>query len=120
MMRERRSLAPPQLMDVLAGVPSNKGRPSLAGPGKLEEIDLNPFRSGRRFQELVFDMAAGLTREYVNRPECEAPAHVLFPQVRQIVDRYLRENVRPLHPAEIIDVFCSPLRMGNRASSRRD
>lgn len=98
---------PPEV-EVKAGVPSNKGRPSLAGPGKLEKIDLNPFRSGRRFQELVFDMAAELTREYVNRRECEAPAHVLFPQVRQIVDLYLREKVRPLQPAEIIDVFCSP------------
>ena len=38
-------------------------------------------------------MAAELTREYVNRRECEAPAHVLFPQLRQIVDRYLLERV---------------------------
>jgi type III restriction enzyme len=98
---------PPEV-EVKASVPSNKGRPSLAGPGKLEKIDLNPFRLGRRFQELVFDMAAELTREYVNRRECEAPAHVLFPQIRPIVDRYLREKVRPLPPAEIMDVFCSP------------
>jgi type III restriction enzyme len=53
-------------------------------------------------------MAAELTREYVSRRECEAPAHVLFPQVRQIVDQYLREKVRPLRPAETLDVFCSP------------
>ncbi len=98
---------PPEV-EVKAGVPSNKGRPSLSGPGKLEKVDLNPYRSGRRFQELVFDMAAELTREYVNRRECEAPAHVLFPQLRQIVDRYLREKVQPLPPAQKIDVFCSP------------
>src|SRR6202165_4140560 len=98
---------PPEV-EVKASVPSNKGRPSLSGPGKLEKVDLNPYRSGRRFQELVFDMAAELTREYVNRRECEAPAHVLFPQLRQMVDRYLRERVRPLPPAETIDVFCSP------------
>jgi type III restriction enzyme len=98
---------PPEV-EVKASVPSNKGRPSLTGPGKLEKVDLNPYRSGRRFQELVFDMAAELTREYVNRRECEAPAHVLFPQMRQIVDRYLREKVQPLPPAQTIDVFCSP------------
>jgi type III restriction enzyme len=98
---------PPEV-EVKASVPSNKGRPSLAGPGKLEKVDLNPFRCGRRLQELVFDMGAELTREYINRRECEAPAHVLFPQIRQIVDRYLRDKVRPLAPAEIIDVFCSP------------
>lgn len=91
-----------------ANVPSNHGRPTLYGPGKLEKVDLNPFRSGRRFQELVFDMAAELTREYVSRKECESPPHVLFPQVRHIVERYLREKVRPLEPANILDVFCSP------------
>jgi type III restriction enzyme len=69
---------------------------------------MNPFRQARRFQELVFDMAAELTREYVNRRECEAPAHVLFPQARQIVDRYLREKVSVLTKADILDVFCSP------------
>jgi type III restriction enzyme len=98
---------PPEV-EVKANIPSNQGRPSLSGPGKLEKVDLNPYRSSRRFQELVFDMAAELTREYVNRRECEAPAHVLFPQMRQIVDRYLREKVRPLEPAKTIDVFCSP------------
>jgi type III restriction enzyme len=98
---------PPEV-EVKAIIPSNQGRPSLSGPGKLEKVDLNPYRSGRRFQELVFEMAAELTREYVNRRECEAPAHVLFPQMRQIVDRYLREKVRPLPPAQTIDVFCSP------------
>ncbi|MGH7923524.1 MAG: restriction endonuclease, partial [Candidatus Binatus sp.] len=98
---------PPEV-EVKASVPSNKGRPSLSGPGKLEKVDLNPFRSGRRFQELVFDMAAELTREYVNSRECQAPAHVLFPQIRQMVDRYLTDKVRPLPPAQILDVFCSP------------
>lgn len=98
---------PPEV-EMKANVPSNHGRPTLYGPGKLEKVDLNPFRSGRRFQELVFDMAAELTREYVSRKECESPPHVLFPQVRHIVERYLREKVRPLEPANILDVFCSP------------
>jgi type III restriction enzyme len=98
---------PPEV-EVKANLPSNEGRPSLSGPGTLERVDLNPYRAERRFQELVFDMAAELTRGYVGRPECEAPAHVLFPQIRHIVERYLREKVRPLAPAETIDVFCSP------------
>lgn len=69
---------PPQV-EMKASVPSNKGRPSLSGPGKLEKVDLEAWRARHRFQELVFDMAAALTREYVNSRECEAPAHVLFP-----------------------------------------
>lgn len=53
-------------------------------------------------------MAAALTLDYVTQPWCEAPAQVLFPQLRAIVERYLREKVRPVAPAEILDVALSP------------
>ncbi len=53
-------------------------------------------------------MAAALTRDYVSQPSCEAPAQVLFPQLRAIVERYLREKVHPVAPAEILDVALSP------------
>lgn len=98
---------PPEV-EMKASLPSNKGRPTLTGPGKLERVDMNPYRSGRRFQELVFDLAKDLTKAYVSQPSCEAPAHVLFPQFAKIVERYLMEKVRSIHPAEIRDVFCSP------------
>lgn len=98
---------PPEVQ-MKAGLLSNKGRPSLMGPGKLENVDLNPYRSGRRFQELVFELARDLTRDYAAQPSCEAPPHVLFPQLAQIAQRYLKEKVRPIHPANILDVFLSP------------
>ena len=53
-------------------------------------------------------MAAALTRQYVAQATCEAPPHVLFPQVLAIVRRYLAEKVNPLPPAERIDAFLSP------------
>jgi type III restriction enzyme len=98
---------PPEV-EVKAALPNNKGRPSLTGPGKLERVDLNPYRAGRRFQELIFDLARDLTRDYVAQPSCEAPAHVLFPQLVHIAERYLRERVHPVQPANILDVFLSP------------
>ena len=98
---------PPEVQ-MKAGLPSNQGRPSLLGPGKLENIDLNPYRSGRRFQELVFELARDLTRSYVTQPDCEAPIHVLFPQIIRIVEHYLKEYVTPVSPANILDVFISP------------
>jgi len=58
---------PPEVQ-MKAALPNNKGHHSLTGPGKIETVDLNPYRSGRRFQELVFDLARDLTRDYVMQP----------------------------------------------------
>ena len=98
---------PPEV-EMKASLQTNHGRPSLTGPEALQRIDLNPFRSGRRIQELVFEMARDLTREYVSSGSCEAPAHVLFPQLVQIVHRYIEQKVTPVKPAERIDLFLSP------------
>lgn len=98
---------PPEVQ-MKAGLPNNKGRTSLMGPGKLENVDLNPYRSGRRFQELVFELARTLTKDYVSQPGCEAPAHVLFPQIVKIAEKYLNEKVEPISPAKTLDVFLSP------------
>lgn len=98
---------PPEVQ-VKASLPTNTGRPSLSGPGKLQDVNLNPFRAGRRMQELVFEMAKDLTKEYVKSGTCEAPAHVLFPQLARIVERYVDEKVTPIKPAERIDLFLSP------------
>ena len=98
---------PPEV-EVKAALPNNKGRPSLAGPGRLERVDLNPYRAGYRMQQIVFDMAADLTRDYVAQPGCEAPAHVLFPQLARIVERFVADRVHPLPPANVLDVALSP------------
>lgn len=98
---------PPEVQ-MKATLPSNTGRPTLTGPGKLEDVSLNPFRAKRRYQELVFELASTLTREYVEQSQCELPAHVLFPQLLKIVDRYLKEKTIVNPPADLMDVFLSP------------
>jgi type III restriction enzyme len=84
------------------------GRMSLSGPNRIDKVTLEEWRRKRRFQELVFDISSGLTKHYVSQPQCYAPAHVLFPQLMRIVERYLKEfvNVRP--PADIKDAGLSP------------
>ena len=98
---------PPEV-EVKASLPTNDGRPSLTGPGAIQRVDLNPFRAGRRLQELVFEMAGDLTREYVESESCEAPAHVLFPQLVRHVQRYVDEKVTSIEPADRLDLFLSP------------
>ena len=60
-----------------------------------------------------------LTREYVKSGSCEAPAHVLFPQLVRIVQQYVDEKVTPIAPAERVDLVpVAVLRLGDRAAGR--
>jgi len=53
-------------------------------------------------------MATELTRHYVEQGKSEAPAHVLFPQLLHIVQRYIAEKVDPLPPAQVLDALLAP------------
>ena len=100
-------MIPPEV-EMKAGLPNNQGRYSLTGPGAIAKLDLNPYRKGRRLQELAFELAKDLTRDFAGQPECQAPTHVLFPQIAAIVHRYLKEKVIPTPPADRLDIFLSP------------
>jgi len=87
---------------------TNTGRPSLTGPGRIDEANLRDFRAKRRIQELVFDCAKQLTRDYSAQHTCTVPPHVLFPQIVAIVGRYVSEKVQAEPPTDKKDLFLSP------------
>jgi len=86
----------------------NKGRPSFSEPGKSTTINLDAWRKSTRLQEEEFEMAAALTRAYASQDTCEAPAHVLFPQILAIVKRFVRDKVTVDSPEKRVDAFLSP------------
>jgi len=87
---------------------SDQGRLALSGPGKADDVNLDPFRSKLRLQELVFDLARTLTKAYTAHGQCNLPAQVLFPQVMRIVEKYVNERVIVQPPAKIKDLFLAP------------
>jgi type III restriction enzyme len=52
-------------------------------------------------QELVFDVARGLTRSFIAQRGCEIPVQVLFPQLATIVERYLKNEVVVTPPGDL-------------------
>lgn len=83
-------------------------RPSARGPGKLEDVSLSPYRGQHRFEELVFDLARDLARTYIGSGRYEVPAHVLIPQLIEVVRTYLRDKVTLIPPYELPDASLSP------------
>lgn len=91
-----------------ASIPSNSGRPSLMGPGPTVDITLQEFRAKHRLQELVFEVAGQITRQFVHqKPDTLSPQR-LFPQVARQVEWYVANKVEALVPADKRDLFMSP------------
>jgi type III restriction enzyme len=87
---------------------NNRGRPSLLGPGREDQVSLKQRRSQLRVQELIFDVARTLTREFIQQRGSEVPAQVLFPQMAAIVDRYVRNEVSAPPPGDLRDLHFAP------------
>lgn len=87
---------------------NNTGRLSLSGPGRIDDVTLNEFRAKRRMQELVFDLAKTLARDYIAQKQCTAPVHQLFPQLAGIIQLYLDKKVEARPPADKKDLFLAP------------
>jgi len=84
----------------------------MSGPGRASQADLEEFRRRHRMQQLVFECAQRLTREYCAQPAATIAPHTLFPQIIPVVDRYIRERVEVLHGGDLKDAFLSPTLAG--------
>lgn len=87
---------------------SNRGRLTMSGPGKASQADLDEFHRRYRMQQLVFELAQRLTREYCAQPGAPIAPGTLFPQLIPIVERYLRERVEVRYGGHLKDAFLSP------------
>jgi len=98
----------PAEVDMATGLPNNQGRLSVLQKGKVKEATLGPYHAGRRLQALVFEMARDLTKDLVQRGSVAVPAGVLFPQLLQVVQRYVDDRVFVTPPNDRLDLWLSP------------
>jgi type III restriction enzyme len=98
----------PTLVTMRGSAVDTSGTMAPRGPGRLREIGLDKYRALQRVQRREFEMAAALTRDLRAQREDAAPAHVLFPQLLEVVQRYVRERVIPAPQTELVDLFNSP------------
>jgi len=98
---------PPEV-EMAAALPNNKGRMSILDRGKVRETTLEPYHADRRLQALVFEMARDLTKDLVQVGSVAVPAGVLFPQLLQVVRRYVDDRVFVTPPNDRLDLWLSP------------
>ncbi|WP_424946502.1 BPTD_3080 family restriction endonuclease [Candidatus Spongiihabitans sp.] len=98
---------PPEVK-MKAGLLNNQGRPSLHGPGKINNASLQEFREQFRLQAEIYKMTTALTRDYAEDDKCELPVSVLFSQLYKIVHAYITEKVSATAPADKKDAFLAP------------
>jgi type III restriction enzyme len=85
-----------------------RGVTGARGPGRSHELTMDPYNQGLRVQRGVFHMAAGLTKSYLSQAEGTIPAHMLFPQLVPIVDRFVRHHVAYPPTATLKQLFTPP------------
>jgi len=98
---------PPEVQTKALSV-SATGRLSTTGPGRVQEVSVDAYLRDKRVQQLVFDAARDLTGAYLDQSEGALPARVIFPQMRAIVDRYIREKVQVVPPARLLELSVAP------------
>ncbi len=67
------------------------------------------WRKKQRIQKLVFELSAALTRDYLQNKTCERFRAMFFSsELVPIVERYIREKVNVVPPADLKDLFLAP------------
>lgn len=97
----------PDDVQMAATLPNNQGRVVAVMPQRVREMTLEAFFATKRLQQLVFEAAGSLTRDFIATGAARAPAHVLFPQLQHVIARYVEEKVQDEgHDKRVL--FCAP------------
>jgi type III restriction enzyme len=104
------SQIPPEVQ-MKAGLPTNQGRPTLYGPGKLDMATLSAYREQHRLQTRIAEAARELVKAYTAQSDGGLPAphpSLLYPQFVTLIGVFLKDKVTAPLPASKADVFLAP------------
>jgi type III restriction enzyme len=94
---------------LMRGLASHDGALAAFGPGAPELVSLDAWRSRVRIQQVAFALARELTVAWVrDRGSVGIPTHRLFPQLLEIVSRFLATKVQCRGNRVIQDVAINP------------
>jgi type III restriction enzyme len=97
----------PSEVKMAAALPNNEGRVKAVDVGRVREMTLASFFATKRLQQLIFEAAGTLTRDFIATGSANAPAHVLFPQLQRVISRYVDEKVNDEGNDKRV-LFCAP------------
>lgn len=83
---------------------TDRGKTAFQAPGKTGFVSLQAYRNNIRIQEVVFDMAAQLTKSLIENGSVNLPTHILFPQILRTVQKFMDDKVQAQAPADKKDV----------------
>lgn len=101
---------PPEVQ-MKAGLPTNQGRPTIYGPGKLSTASLAAYRADYRLQSRIAETARDMVRTYADladAPSGQIHPAVLYPQFVAAVRRFVTQKVKAHLPATPADAFLAP------------
>ena len=101
---------PPEVQ-MKAGLPTNQGRPTLYGPGKLDMASLSAYREEHRLQTRIAAAAKELVKAYMAQSnEAASRVHpaLLYPQFVKLIQHFVSTKVNAHYPATKADVFLAP------------
>ncbi len=99
---------PPEVY-MAGGIPDARGSVKPIAPDRVRELALAPYLAKHTLQQKVFLAATALTKTYIDTWKSSLPAHVLFPQIARIVQRYAEQKVRVIGiPKDVRTVFLAP------------
>ena len=73
--------------------------------GEHRLLTIDQYRAATRLQSGIFQLARDITRTYCQHRPDSVPAHVLFPQIQVIANKYVHESVHVPPTADRRDVF---------------